>query len=142
MQPLLTAVALTLTLTTAYIHLTLGSVLFTLNAVGYLGLAALLVIAVAVPLPLMARFRWLPGVALGAYAAVTIVSYLILGPYFELGWIAKGVEVALIGVVSAELIAAYGSAGNVARAAANSLQTTLRRSPGDAWHGGRRGLTR
>jgi hypothetical protein len=37
---LLTAVTVTLSLTTAYIHLTLGSVLFTLNAAGYVGRAA------------------------------------------------------------------------------------------------------
>ena len=40
MGTLLTAVTVTLSLTTAYIHLTLGSVLFTLNAAGYVGRAA------------------------------------------------------------------------------------------------------
>ena len=122
MGALLTAVAVTLTLTTAYVHLSLGSVLFTLNAAGYLGLAVLVVIGATVPHPIVARFAWLPEVGLGGYAAVTIASYLIVGPYFALGWIAKGVELALIGVLAADLIGAYGSASGVLRAAVESFQ--------------------
>ena len=125
---LLTAVAVTLTLTTAYIHLTLGSILFILNAAGYLGFAVLLVIGATVPHPIVARFAWLPGLGLAGYAAVTVVSYLIVGPYFALGWIAKGVEIALIGVVAARLIQGYGSAGDVVRAAVASLHTERRTS--------------
>jgi hypothetical protein len=119
---LLTAVAVTLTLTTAYIHLTLGAPLFTLNAVGYLGLAALVVIGASVRHSIVARFGWVPGASLAGYAAVTIVSYLIVGPYFALGWIAKAVELALIGVVAADLVSAYGSPADVVRAALGSLQ--------------------
>jgi hypothetical protein len=125
---LLTGVAVTLTLTTAYVHFTLGSVLFTLNAAGYVTFAALLTIAATVPHPIVARFAWLPGVGLVGYAAVTVASYLIVGPYFALGWVAKGVEVALIGVVAADLIGAYGSVGDVVRAAAGSLHPARRAS--------------
>ena len=123
MAPLLTATAVTLTLTTAYIHLTLGSLLFTLNAAGYLGLAVLMVVGATVPHPIVSRFGWLAEVGLAGYAAVTVVSYLIVGPYFALGWIAKGVEVALIGVVAANLLGAYGSVRAAVRAAVESLQT-------------------
>lgn len=125
---LLTAVAVTLTLTTAYVHLTLGGALFTLNAVGYLGLAALVVVGATVRHPIVARFGWLPGVGLAGYAAVTIVSYLVVGPYFALGWVAKGVEIALIGVVAADLVGAYGSPSGVVRAALGSLQLERRTS--------------
>ncbi len=125
---LLTAVAVTLTLTTAYVHLTLGGMVFTLNALGYLGFSLLMIIGASVPHPIVVRFAWLPGVGLGAYAAMTIVAYLIVGPHFALGWITKGVELALIGVVAADLIHAFGSARGVVRAVAASLQPERRAS--------------
>jgi hypothetical protein len=126
--PLLTATAVTLTLTTAYVHLTLGSLLFTLNAAGYLGFAVLMIVGATVPHPVVTRFGWLAEVGLAGYAAVTVISYLIVGPYFALGWIAKGVEVALIGVVAASLIGAYGSARDAVGAAIGSLGTARRTS--------------
>jgi len=116
------AVAVTLTLTTAYVHLTLGGPLFTLNGLGYLGFSLLMIIGASVPHPIVVRFAWLPGVGVGAYAAVTILAYLIVGPHFALGWITKGVELALIGVVTADLIRAYGGAPGVVRAIVASLQ--------------------
>src|SRR5688572_2186915 len=88
----LTAAIVGLTLTTAYIHFTLGGLLFTLNALGYVGLAMALVIG-AIPSPFVDRFSWLPRVGLAAFTAVTIGAYLVIGPYFGLGWTAKGVEV-------------------------------------------------
>src|SRR5690348_5335423 len=45
-----------LTLATAYIHLGLGGLLFTLNGLGYAGLAALIVIGAAAPMPIVKRF--------------------------------------------------------------------------------------
>jgi hypothetical protein len=127
-RSLLTAVAVTLTLTTAYVHATLGSVLFTLNAVGYATFAVLLVIAATVPHPVATRFAWLPGVGLAGYATVTVASYLIVGPYFALGWIAKGIEMALIGVIAADLIGAYGNVRGVVHAAASSLHPARKAS--------------
>ena len=87
-------------LTTAYIHLGLGGLLFTLNGLGYIGLAVLYVIGSVAPHPLIARFSWFPRVALGGYAALTIVAWAIQGPYFPLAYFAKGVEVALIGLIT------------------------------------------
>jgi hypothetical protein len=121
--PLLTATAVTLTLTTAYVHLTLGSLLFTLNAAGYLGFAILMIVVATVPHPTVARLGWLAEVGLAGYAVVTIASYLVIGPYFALGWIAKGVEIALIGVVAANLVGAYGNVRDAVRAATKSLPT-------------------
>ena len=73
----LTAAIVGLTLATAYIHSTLGGLLFTLNALGYLGLAALIVIGAAAPTTLIERFSWFPRVALLGYTLMTIVGYLV-----------------------------------------------------------------
>ena len=43
-----------LALATGYIHLTLGGLLFTLNAIGYFTAA----VAMVIPLALAVRFRW------------------------------------------------------------------------------------
>lgn len=84
-----------LALATGYIHLTLGGLLFTLNAIGYFTAAA----AMVVPLALAVRFRWFIRLGLVGYAATTIIAWAIQGPYFQLAYIAKGIEVALIAMV-------------------------------------------
>jgi hypothetical protein len=109
-----------LTLITAYIHLTLGGVLFTLNAIGYAVLAVAVIAASLVPAPLK-RFGWLPRVGLAGYTAATIGGYLVLGPYFDLGWIAKGIEVAILTLLAADLLRRYGSPAGIMRAALGSL---------------------
>ena len=76
---------------------------------GYIGLGALVITGAVVRHPIVARYAWLPRVALAGYAGVTILSYLIVGPYLALGWIAKGVEIALMSVVAVDLIRADGS---------------------------------
>jgi hypothetical protein len=117
----LTIAIVDLALITAYIHLTLGGTLFTLNALGYVALAAALV-ASTVPHPFVRRFAWLPRVGLAGYAAVTIVAYLVVGPYFSLGWIAKGIEVAIIALLAADLVRLYGSPAGLVNAALRSLR--------------------
>ena len=101
---LLTGVILELTLATAFIHLTLGSTLFLLNAAGYLALGAAYLVAAALPIPAICRFGWLPRVGLAAFASVTIVAFLVIGPYFTLGWVTKGIEVAIVLLVIADLL--------------------------------------
>jgi hypothetical protein len=118
---LLTAVIVALTLATAYIHATLGGVLFTLNALGYLGLAGLIVIGAAAPVAIVERFSWFPRVALAGYTALTIAGYLVMGPYFSLGFIAKGIEVALLVVLAVDVIRVYGSPMGLVRAALASI---------------------
>jgi hypothetical protein len=125
MQPrgsVLTIGIVGLTLVTAYIHLTLGGLLFTLNGLGYLGLAAMVVIGAVVRRPIVERFAWLPPLALAGYTTVTILGYLVIGPYFALGWITKGVEVALIGLIAMQLVRAYGGPIGVVRTAFGSLR--------------------
>jgi hypothetical protein len=117
----LTVAIVDLALITAYIHLTLGGTLFTLNALGYAALALALALT-AIPHPFVRRFAWLPRIGLGAYTAVTIVGYLVMGPYFTLGWVAKAIEVAILVLLTVDLIRLYGSPAGLARAALGSFR--------------------
>jgi hypothetical protein len=121
----LTAAIVGLTLATANIHLGLGGLLFTLNGLGYLGLAALVVIGAVSPMRIVQRFSWFPRVALIGYAAMTIAGYLVMGPYFTLGFIAKGIEVTLIAVLVVDVIRVYGSPMGLVRAALESVAPVL-----------------
>jgi len=114
-----------LTLVTANIHLGLGGLMFTLNGLGYLGLAALFVIGAAAPTPMIRRFSWFPRIALMGYAGLTIAGYLVMGPYFTLGWIAKAVEVALIVLVAVDILRVYGSPRGFVNAALASVAQVL-----------------
>ena len=120
-----TAAIVGLTLATANIHLGLGGLLFTLNALGYAGLAGLIVIGAAAPMPIVQRFSWFPRVALIGYTAMTIAGYLVMGPYFTLGWIAKGIEVALIALLVVDVIRVYGSPMGLVRSALESVAPVL-----------------
>jgi hypothetical protein len=100
-----------LTLATGYIHFTLGGLLFLANAAGYLTLA----VAMALPIALASRYRWLIRPALAGYAATTIVGWLIMGPRFDLAYIAKGIELALIALVLVEMFRYDGGPVAVAR---------------------------
>jgi hypothetical protein len=110
-----------LTLTTAFIHLTLGGLLFTLNALGYAVLAAAMIVITTVPHPLVRRFDWLPRVGLATYTLTTIGGYLLIGPYFDLGWIAKAIEVAILTLLVADAYRAYGSPAGMLRVALASV---------------------
>jgi hypothetical protein len=118
-----------LTLTTAYIHLSLGGLLFTLNAIGYAALAAAVVVVATVPLPLVRRFAWLPRVGLAAYTLATIGGYVVMGPYFSLGWVAKAIEVAILTLLFADILRAYGSPGGLIRAVLESVGLRTETTP-------------
>lgn len=121
----LTAAIVGLTLATAYIHSTLGGLLFTLNALGYLGLAGLIVIGAAAPIAIVERFSWFPRLALMGYTAMTIAGYLVMGPYFTLGFIAKGIELALITLLVVDVLRVYGSPMGFIRTALESVAPVL-----------------
>jgi hypothetical protein len=87
-----------LTLSTGYIHSTLGGLLFTLNAVGYLVAA----VAMVIPLSLAVRYRWVVRLGLMGYAATTIIGWAIQGPYYSTAFIAKGIEVVLITLLAVD----------------------------------------
>jgi hypothetical protein len=123
----LVAAIVELTLTTALIHLSLGGLLFTLNGLGYLGLAAAVVVTTVVPHRLVQRFAWLPRLGLAGYAATTIGAYLAIGPLFALGWVTKAIELAIILLVAVDLLRVHGSWRGVGSAIRASLRP---RSPG------------
>jgi hypothetical protein len=100
---ILVAVIIELTAATAYIHFSLGGLIFLLNALGYAALAGAYLL-VAAPVPVIGRFGWLVRAGLAGYALLTIGAYLVIGPYFALGWIAKGIELAIIGLVIVDLL--------------------------------------
>ncbi|HEY6058370.1 MAG TPA: hypothetical protein VIV06_10070 [Candidatus Limnocylindrales bacterium] len=101
-----------LALATGYIHSTLGGLLFTLNAIGYVVLAS----AQVVPLGPLGNFRWVARLALAGYAMTTIVGWAIQGPYYTTAYVAKAIEVTLISLVAVEVFRLDGGpAGIVAR---------------------------
>ena len=120
-----TTVIVGLALATGYIHLGLGGLLFTLNGLGYIGLAGLIVIGAAAPMPIVKRFSWFPRVALVGYTAMTIAGYLVMGPYFTLGFIAKGIEVVLIAALVVDVVRVYGSPMGLVRTAIGSVAPVL-----------------
>jgi hypothetical protein len=87
-----------LTLATAAIHATLGGPLFTANAIGYGALA----LAMVLPGPI-GRIRWLVRIAMVVFTAITIGGWVLSGPRFNLAYVDKGIEVALIGLLALEL---------------------------------------
>ena len=120
-NPLRVGAIVALTLATGYIHATLGGLLYTLNAAGYLVLAAAVVLTAVAPHPAARRFAWLPRLGLAGYAGVTILGYLVLGPYFLLGWVTKAIELLLVGLTAVDLLVTYRGPSGLLRAALHSL---------------------
>lgn len=94
-----------LTLATAYIHLTLGGPLFTLNAIGY----AVGAVAMVVPIAIAVRYRWLVRIALAGYAATTIAGWAIDPIFYSTAYLAKAIEVGLIALLAIDLIRRDGN---------------------------------
>jgi hypothetical protein len=108
-----------LTLATAYIHSTLGGLMFTLNAIGY----AVLALAVIVPIPLFARFRWLIRLALLAFVLATIGGWMMFGARYDVAYLSKAIEIVLIGFL---VVSIYRFDGGISGVIAH-----LRALPGD-----------
>ena len=102
---LLRVAIVTLALATGWIHSTLGGLLFSLNAVGYVVAAA----AMVAPIGLAIRFRWFIRLGLVAYAATAIVGWYLIGPRYDLAYIAKGIEIVLIALLLVEVRAYDGN---------------------------------
>lgn len=100
-----------LVLGTAYIHSTLGGLLFTLNALGYVVAAA----AMIVPLALASRFRWFIRIGLVGYAATAIVAWAVQGPYYSTAYVAKAIEIALITLLAIDFVRFDGNPVTVVR---------------------------
>jgi len=114
-----------LTLGTAYIHSTLGGLLFTLNALGYLVAAA----AVVIPLGIAIRFRWFVRLGLMAYAATAIVAWAVQGPYYTTAYIAKAIEVTLISLLAIDFVRMDGNPIAVVKRELGLLTAKLGRQP-------------
>ena len=117
------AAIVALALSTAYIHSTLGGLLFTLNAVGYVVAA----VAMIVPLAIAVRFRWVVRVGLVGYAATAIVAWAVMGPYFSTAYVAKAIEVALIVALAIDFGRHDGNPLAVARRELATLMNLLTR---------------
>jgi hypothetical protein len=94
-----------LTIATGWIHLSLGSLLFTLNGLGYFVAA----VAMVVPIALAVRFRWFIRLGLIAYAVTAIVGWYLMGPRYDIAYLAKGIELALIALLAIEVHAYDGN---------------------------------
>jgi hypothetical protein len=101
-----------LTLATAWIHYSLGGLLFLMNAAGYLTLA----LAMVLPGPL-GRGRWLVRLALLAFTATTIGAWFLFGARFPLAYADKAIEVGLVLLLAAEIWRADGGPLGIARRA-------------------------
>lgn len=91
-----------LTSITVFIHLYLSlqfsdgsGRVFLLNAIGYL----LLLVAIYVPMPFLARYRSLACWLLIAYTALTLVLWIFIGARSLIAYVDKVVELALIFLV-------------------------------------------
>lgn len=49
-------------------------------------------------------FGWPTRFGLSGYTMVTIGAYLVIGPWFDLGWVANGIEVAIVGLLKAGML--------------------------------------
>jgi hypothetical protein len=117
-----------LALATGYIHLTLGGLLFTLNAIGYFTAA----VAMIIPLALAVRFRWFIRLGLMGYATTTIVAWALQGPYFQLAYIAKGIEVALIALLIVDFARMDGNPVTVVKRELANLNGFVAKARGTA----------
>ena len=106
----LRTIVVLLTLATAAIHASLGGMMFMANAVGY----SVLALAMVTPGPL-ARYRWLIRLALIGFAAVTIAGWVAFGARFDLAYLDKGIEVALVGILLVEQWRSDGGPAGVYR---------------------------
>ena len=114
-----------LVLGTAYIHSTLGGLLFTLNALGYVVAA----VAIVIPLALAVRFRWFIRLGLMGYAATAILAWAIQGPYYTTAYIAKAIEVTLIVVLAIDFARMNGNPLTVVKTELALLSSKIRRQP-------------
>lgn len=120
----LRVVIVVLTLATAYIHYTLGGMMFMANALGYVTLAALMV----VPIPLVAQYRWVVRALLLGFTLITILGWIVMGGRFDLAYMTKAIEVGLVAALLIEMWRYDGGPFNVLRKLI-ALAVTIVRMP-------------
>jgi hypothetical protein len=122
--------AVVLALVAATIHASLGSLLYTLNAIGFTVLAVGLVLPFgAVVGPTAGRaLRTLVRVGLLGFALSTIVGWILFGARYSLGYQATAVETAIVVVTVASILRATGGPVSVARELFALVPPALRRA--------------
>ncbi len=100
-----------LTLVTAWIHFSLGGLLFLMNAAGYTVLAGALV----APIALAGRFRWLVRLGLLTFTMATISGWVVMGARFPLAYLDKGIELVLVALLAIDIRRADGGPADVIR---------------------------
>jgi hypothetical protein len=114
--------AVVLALVLAYIHWTLGGIMFTANAAGY----ALLAGALIVPIPLARRYRWLIRLGLMGFAAATIGGWVLFGARYWLGYVTVGLELLTITIVASDLYRADGGPAEIGARIVTLLRELVR----------------
>jgi hypothetical protein len=94
-----------------YIHSQLGGLMFTLNAIGYVVLAAAL-LAPVWPAP---QVRWLTRLAVAGYAAATAGGWILFGARYDMGYISFALDITILTVVAADSLVADGSPITIAK---------------------------
>jgi len=100
----LRAAVAALTIATAAIHFSLGSVLFLMNGLAY----ATLAVALVAPIGIGSRFRWLTRLALLGFTTMTIVGWVAFGARYDVAYLDKGIELLLISLLFADIRRADG----------------------------------
>ncbi|MEA2676427.1 MAG: hypothetical protein QOJ81_568 [Chloroflexota bacterium] len=123
---LLRVAIVVLALSTAYIHWTLGGMMFVANSVVYVVLAG----AMIAPLAIASRYRWLIRAALIVFALMTIGGWMMFGARIMLGYVDKAIEVGLIALLFVEMFRYDGGPLAVAQRGWELLMSVLRRLTG------------
>ena len=109
--------AVALALADAYIHSTLGGLLFTLNAIGF----AVLAVALVAPIGLVvgqrygAVLRTLVRLGLMGFSAATIGGWVLFGARIQAGYEATAIETFLVVLMAVDIARSTGSPVAVAR---------------------------
>jgi len=100
--------------------------MFMLNAAGFLVLG----LAMVTPLPIASTYRWLIRAALIVFALMTIGGWLMFGARYSTGYLATGIEVALIVLLFVEMLRYDGGPVAVAQRGWALAMAILRRLTG------------
>ena len=100
-----------LALANAYIHSTLGSTMFTLNAIGFFVLA----VALVAPIAIADRARFLTRLAVAGYAAATATGWFLFGARYDMGYLSFAIDLTIVGLALADSFIADGSPLAIAR---------------------------
>ena len=94
-----------------YIHSQLGGLMFTLNAVGFVVLAAAL-LAPVWPAP---QVRFLTRLAVAGYAVATASGWILFGARYDTGYISFALDLTIFALIAADSLAADGSPVTIAK---------------------------